>query len=118
MQDQSTIIDDQEAALAQDKEKNEAVQMNKNRKRKRKDIVKNNRMEWEKAHTEIHNYIQAFSQTQIGDLNRHYVWPTARPVKAMSFSAVWDEDDCNNSILDAAGRHEVDNVVGGYIPPA
>lgn len=102
MQDQSTIIDDQEAALAQDKEKNEAVQMNKNRKRKRKDIVTNNRMELRKVNQEIHDYIQACVMTEIGDLDRHYVWPTARPVKAMSFSTVCDEHDCNNSILDAA----------------
>ena len=59
MEDQSTVIDDQEVAMVQEKEKNEAVQMNKNRKRKRRDIVKDNRMKWKKAHTEIHNHIQA-----------------------------------------------------------
>lgn len=102
MKDQSTVIDDQEVALVQEKEKNEAVQMNKNRKRKRKDIVTNNRMEWRKVNQEIHDYIQACVMTEIGDLDRHYVWPTARPVKAMSFSTVCDEHDCNISILDAA----------------
>ena len=102
MKDQSTVIDDQEVAMVQEKEKNEAVQMNKNRKRKRKDIVTNNRMEWRKVNQEIHDYIQACVMTEIGDLDRHYVWPTARPVKAMSFSTVCDEHDCNISILDAA----------------
>lgn len=103
MEDQGTVIDDQEVALVQEKEKNEAVRMQKSCKRKRKDIVEKNRMEWRKVNKEIHDYIQAFSITEIGDLNRHYVWPTQRPVKTMSFSTLlWDEDDCKNSILDAA----------------